>query len=177
MSCVDTQLPSAEAERRTESERANTTQCLKEAIFKHPRALQTNLPESLTLQPLYRERSTSWSPCDRTCGHESYLERWVILSDFDRHRIWHLGAVISHCYQGVVDETRVVCGMPRCRQHQEPITSQSKRQTCSLLGEQPGGFSPGGPGGPARTRPPRGRETDARTFPRVTRSAASVAMA
>lgn len=161
-SCFYAQLSSAEAEQRTKSETASKTQRLKDSYFKtSPSSADEPLRESDPATAGERERSTLWSPCDLTRRHESYLERRVILSDFDRHRIWHLGAVISYRYQRVVDETRVVCGVPCCHQDQEPVTSQSKRQTCSLLGKQPGGFSQPdtltvAPSGPARTRPPPG---------------------
>lgn len=145
------------SEQRTESEVANKRRCLRQPFKPSPSPADEPLkdanPEILGSQNAGR------SPRDLTYRHESYLERWVILSDLDRHHLWCLGAVVSYCYQRVVDETRAVCGVPCRHQDQEPITSKNKRQTCSLLATQPGSLTVGHSRGAQQLLPPQTRPT------------------
>ena len=98
-------------------------------------ALQMNFSKNLTLQWLGKKLSMLLSLCTLTYRWKPYLKRWVILSDFHSHCIWHLVAVIFYCYQRVIDETGLVRQVPRRCQNQEPIANQWERKIYCLFGK------------------------------------------
>lgn len=85
-------------------------------IWKYFQILQVNLKKH---QWSEKEFYVLWCLSDFT-----YLERWVVLSNFYGNRIWHLVTVVFHRYQRVIDEAGTVSQVPCCCQNQESITRQ-----------------------------------------------------